>query len=201
MTLQRWGGLLTGHAHADTLSFELSVGGRRVFSNRGLQSTVIRQKGCDKRGTAAHNTVVVDYQDSSEVWSGFRVARRAVPRVRRVEMDVKVKVVEASHNGYHRLEGKPTHHRTWSLSESSLEVRDVVDGNYTSARAFFYCHPDVEVEWVQAGSQDLKLTIGGEVIANLRAEGGNVSVEDATWHPEFGVTIENKVIVIEVSDE
>ena len=33
----------------------------------------------DDAGTAAHNTVTIDGEDSSEVWGGFRVARRARP--------------------------------------------------------------------------------------------------------------------------
>ena len=33
-----------------------------------------------QRGTAAHNTVQLGGVDSSEVWSGFRVGRRARPR-------------------------------------------------------------------------------------------------------------------------
>ena len=66
-----------GHAHADTLSFEISLFGKRVFVNSG---TSIYQRGKLRnfqRGTSAHNTVSIDGADSSEVWSGFRVARRA----------------------------------------------------------------------------------------------------------------------------
>ena len=36
----------------------------------------MRQK---ERGTAMHNTVAINNLNSSEVWSGFRVARRANP--------------------------------------------------------------------------------------------------------------------------
>src|SRR5690606_9343789 len=70
---------LPGHAHADTLSFELSLHGRRVFVNGGTSTYEANAERLRQRGTAAHNTVVVDGQDSSEVWSAFRVARRARP--------------------------------------------------------------------------------------------------------------------------
>src|SRR5690606_28347458 len=75
---------LPGHAHADTLSFELSVHGERMLVNGG---TSTYENGPDRwrqRGTAAHNTVVVDGEDSSEEWAAFRVARRA--RVQDISM-------------------------------------------------------------------------------------------------------------------
>ena len=70
---------LPGHAHADTLSFELSLHGQRLLVNSGTSCYGAGAERLRQRGTAAHNTVVVDAQDSSQVWSGFRVARRARP--------------------------------------------------------------------------------------------------------------------------
>ncbi|MEN9780004.1 MAG: hypothetical protein RL014_1152 [Pseudomonadota bacterium] len=70
---------LPGHAHADTLSFELSVGAQRVLVNSGTSCYGSSAERLRQRGTAAHNTVVVNGQDSSEVWGGFRVARRPLP--------------------------------------------------------------------------------------------------------------------------
>jgi uncharacterized heparinase superfamily protein len=70
---------LPGHAHADTLSFELSIGGRRVAVNSGTSEYGIGAERSRQRGTMAHNTVSIGGMDSSEVWGGFRVARRARP--------------------------------------------------------------------------------------------------------------------------
>ena len=71
---------LPGHAHADTLSFELSLFGQRVLVNSGTSQYEAGPERSRQRGTAAHNTVIVDGHDSSEVWAGFRVARRASSR-------------------------------------------------------------------------------------------------------------------------
>ena len=68
-----------GHAHADTLSFELSLFGQRVLVNSGTSCYGLGPERLRQRGTAAHNTVVVDGENSSEVWGGFRVAGRARP--------------------------------------------------------------------------------------------------------------------------
>lgn len=70
---------LPGHAHADTLSFELSLFGERVIVNGGTSRYGSGPERLAERGTAAHSTVQIDGADSSEVWGGFRVARRARP--------------------------------------------------------------------------------------------------------------------------
>jgi len=68
---------IPGHAHADTLSFELSIGAQRVFVNSGTSEYGLSSKRLNQRKTVSHNTVEVDGKDSSQVWSGFRVANRA----------------------------------------------------------------------------------------------------------------------------
>ncbi len=58
---------LPGHAHADTLSFELSLFGQRVIVNSGTSVFGIGEQRQLERGAAAHSTVVVDGENSSEV--------------------------------------------------------------------------------------------------------------------------------------
>jgi uncharacterized heparinase superfamily protein len=100
---------LPGHAHADTLSFELSVGNERVFVNSGTSLYGVSKERLRQRKTAAHNTVVVDDEDSSEVWSGFRVARRAYAKLLDISQSANEVCLRAEHNGYKRLKGKVTH--------------------------------------------------------------------------------------------
>ena len=74
---------LPGHAHADTLSFELSLGTRRVVVNGGTSCYGLSAQRLLERGTAAHSTVQVAGQDSSEVWSGFCERRSGLAPIRR----------------------------------------------------------------------------------------------------------------------
>ena len=104
-----------------------------------------------QRGTAAHNTVVVDDQDSSEVWRGFRVARRAYPRDVRVDASSEPWTVSAAHDGYRRLPGRVIHRRRWEFGSNSLLVADRVEGKHASARARFHFHPRIEVRCVERG--------------------------------------------------
>ena len=70
---------LPGHAHADTLSFELSLFGQRVIVNGGTSRYGSGPERLAERGTAAHSTVQLDGVDSSEVWGGAcRAAGAAV---------------------------------------------------------------------------------------------------------------------------
>ena len=68
---------IPGHAHADTLSFELSLGKERIVVNGGTSTYAPGRLREAERATAAHSTVEINGQNSSEVWASFRVARRA----------------------------------------------------------------------------------------------------------------------------
>jgi uncharacterized heparinase superfamily protein len=174
---------LPGHAHADTLSCEVSLFGARLLVNTG---TSTYENGPDRRrerGTAAHNTVVVDGCDSSEVWSSFRVARRARPGNVRIRQIGDTVDLAASHSGYHRLPGRVTHHREWSLNPGSLCVVDSLDGRWTSAEAMWLLHPDTEIR--TASAQVLECVLHGRPV-RLEVDGGDALVEDAYWAPEFG---------------
>ena len=65
-----------GHAHADTFTFELWKDGRKVIGDTGCSTYVPGLVRSYERSTAAHNTVVIDGQNSSEVWAAHRVGRR-----------------------------------------------------------------------------------------------------------------------------
>ena len=114
---------LPGHAHADTLSFELAVYGFELVVNRGTSEYGDGRRRQSERGTQAHSTVQVGAHDSSEVWAGFRVGRRARPR----EVQVQGWTVSAAHDGYAHLPGRPLHYRSWHLEAQSLHIVDRVE--------------------------------------------------------------------------
>jgi uncharacterized heparinase superfamily protein len=179
---------LPGHAHADTLSFELSLFGERVLVNSGTECYGTGVARLQQRGTRAHNTVVLDGQDSSEVWSGFRVARRARPVGLVVSTSGEIQV-RCAHDGYRRLRGKPVHTRQWTLGEGEIVVRDHVTGGVGRAEARFHLHPSVTIDErslnTEAGdSVELSLRQGQRV--RITVHGGVLRPEAAMWHPEFG---------------
>jgi uncharacterized heparinase superfamily protein len=175
---------LPGHAHADTLSFELSIGGRRVLVNSGTSEYGVGPERLRQRGTAAHNTVVVNGQDSSEVWGGFRVARRARPSRLEVCPDSDPMRVACAHDGYARLRGSPSHRRTWELGTRSLRIIDDVS-RARDARSRWHWAPGSEI----LDGDRVRLTCGRQL--RLEAEGGEVTTMASTWHPEFGRVVSN----------
>jgi len=183
---------LPGHAHADSLSFELSVGLQRVFVNSGTSLYGVSKERLRQRETAAHNTVVVNGQSSSEVWSGFRVARRAYTKLLKAEENSNNVILSASHNGYERLKPKVTHTRTINASTDSFIITDELTIK-TEAEFNLHVHPDVEVKQLDETSLELKLVNKTKLILTSSQA---CLIRESTWHPEFGKSIPNYKIII-----
>ncbi len=73
-----------GHAHSDTLSYELSVDGARVAVNAGMDGYQSRNRAFF-RSAVAHNTVTVNGEGPDELWAQFRVGGRMRLTSRRAE--------------------------------------------------------------------------------------------------------------------
>ena len=185
---------LPGHSHADSLSFELSLFGERLVCDSGTSVYGAGNERLRQRGTAAHNTVFIDDQNSSEVWGGFRVARRASPLEVMLSSSGNEHQVTAAHSGYHRLPGKNTHKRCWTIGPNSVQIEDTVTGAYTHAKAIFHLHPTITTHLNDDGVVNMHLASGQQV--QLHTEGGMASVESSTWHPRFGESIPSQKIVV-----
>lgn len=182
---------LPGHAHADTLSFELSIAGRRVLVNSGISQYGLGPERLRQRGTAAHNTVTVDGADSSEVWGGFRVARRAQARVVRVvEHGGHGAVVEAEHDGYTRLPSAGVHRRTWTFDYGGggLKVEDTLEAN-GAVESHWHFAPGFELTIAQDPTV-LRATDGSFTV-ELRVEGAEWRLSQSTYSPQFGLSLPN----------
>jgi uncharacterized heparinase superfamily protein len=174
---------LPGHAHADTLSFELAFGMHRVIVNHGVTCYGTGPQRQIERGTKAHSTVTINNENSSEVWSGFRVARRAYPfGVSVVEEQGGIKL-EGSHNGYHRLKVSPTHTRSWLIEGNQVTVIDKVQGEHQSAVAKFLIHPDVKV--LDQQERNIVLVLNDATQVSFSAD-QPINVVESTYSKDFG---------------
>ncbi len=183
---------LPGHAHADTLSFELSLHGHRAIVDTGTSCYGPGPERQRQRSTAAHNTVTVDGEDSSEVWGGFRVARRAYPLNLTIENTGDEIRVACSHDGYRRLPGKVFHRREWLFRTGQITIRDTLEGRFTEAVARIHFHPDVMVHLTGPQEGDVILPDGHRW--TYRVTGGTPRMSQSTYHPRFGVSIPNSCI-------
>lgn len=188
---------LPGHAHADTLSFELAVNGERIVVNSGTSLYGSSVDRLLQRSTGAHSTIQIDMENSSEVWSGFRVARRAVPFNIHVNSntgsDNKISF-QASHNGYLRLKNKAIHTRKFKLSNNTWNIQDEITGFSNKVVSRFYLHPEIEVHKSEKGMTLSKNQIDLiEFKYDLKLD---LQLIDTFYHDQFGVSKANKCIQV-----
>ena len=148
---------IPGHAHSDTFSFMLYVQGQPLIVDTGTSTYETCERRMTERGTGAHNTVQVDGLEQSEVWGGFRVARRAYVR----ELLEADDTICAWHDGYERIGVR--HAREFQFAEDGIKIQDTISsGREHDARARIHFHPDVEVtlagQDVVAGSVRISFT-------------------------------------------
>jgi uncharacterized heparinase superfamily protein len=184
---------LPGHAHADTLSFELSLSGREVIVNRGTSVYGAGPRRLLERGTAAHSTVQIGCENSSEVWSGFRVGRRARPGPIRVDGWQ----IEGSHDGYSFLSGSPHHRRRWHLEARGLLVADELTGPCAhEATARYHLAPGLAL--APAGLGRWCIAADGETVARLEVQRGVARVEHWQHAQCFGTLAPAQTLAVEL---
>ena len=192
-----------GHAHCDTLSYELAINGRRVVVDSGVFDYEASLERAYARSTKAHNTLVVDGEEQSEMWGVFRVARRARPIQACIEQQADGSVrFTGAHDGYARLAGRPIHKRSMSYDgQESWVIEDILEGRGAHRmESYLHIHPDYQV--VPSGTTLRVIEQSGSPIAIIETlDASQTRVEQGWYFPEFGVKRENHVIVFTFSGE
>lgn len=183
-----------GHAHADTLSFELSVFGQRLFVNSGISQYGVDNKRRYQRSTQAHNTVVIDNKNSSDVWGGFRVGRRAKPQKFQLTQTHEQVMVNCLHDGYHSLFNPLTHSRQCQVTSQSCQIVDSVTGSYQKAEARYYLHPEITIEQLSSAGFECRLPSGKSVSVTFIGN-ADIRIENTQWYPGFGIQQENHCLI------
>jgi uncharacterized heparinase superfamily protein len=152
---------LPAHAHADTLGCVAYLDGAPLLIDTGSSTYAPGEARDRERSTAAHNTAEVDGRDSTEVWGAFRAGRRARVSAVLAGEDGGAVTVEAAHDGYRFLPGKPVHHRRWSVAPEELRVDDTVTGQGRHR---------VTLRWHLPPGTGLRLASGGAVATTAAGE-------------------------------
>jgi hypothetical protein len=133
---------LAGHGHADALSFTLRAFSRDVLVDPGTYDYFSYPKWRQYfRSTRAHNTVVVDGRDQSEMLGLFLWGRKANACCIRWEPSNVGGRVVGEHDGYANLKDPLIHRRTLDLDGQTrvLIVRDdIVAGGSHEIEIFFH---------------------------------------------------------------
>jgi hypothetical protein len=107
------GALSCGHSHADALSFDAAVRGRTLLVDPGTYTYTGSAEWRDAfRGTAAHNTLVIDDEPQSVPGGPFNWQHAAEGRARAWMSHERFDYFEGEHDGYARLSVPATHERS-----------------------------------------------------------------------------------------
>ena len=165
-----------GHTHADTFNYEMRIGGRPFVVDTGISTYEKNSRRQYERSTMAHNTVTVNGMDSSEVWGGFRVGKRASVKVYADSEDY----ISASHNGFKGVTCK----RDFVKNVDGITIRDILSKDI-KGKSYLHLAPGVQV--IDINSHRIITSSGVIQIANADM----VEVSD-----DFSSTEYNKILPI-----
>ena len=189
---------LPGHAHADTLSFELSLFKKRFIVNLGTSTYEDSPQRLEQRGTANHSTLLINNKNSSNIWSSFRVAERAKIIRKLTQITNDRIILKGAHNGYSKLDGSPIHEREWHIFDNKIEINDSVIGNGTqNIKLVFPLHPHVKI--LKINDNIVTCLVNDKEASIIFPVGmGKIELQECDYHPNFGLSIATIKIVFEV---
>ena len=206
-----------GHTHCDFLSYELMKDGQRIIVDTGVCEYAPGKTRQYLRSTSAHNTVVVNGLEQSEVWGEFRVARRAKKLLASVELDSDLLRIKGAFEGFYasKLYWKPdfSHSRQMDVKLlkdglKSINVIDIIkpirsDSESFSCESFIHIHPDFHLvkqeETADTALIVYALYMGPSEIAHMKFDVSLASeIRDTFYCPEFGRKYKNQCLVLTV---
>jgi hypothetical protein len=192
------------HKHNDQLSFEYHVDGVPLLVDPGTgvytSDPAIRNRF---RGTAFHNTVMIDGVEQNEIrfeWL-FRMFETSRPEHLRANEDPTRLEYEGRHHGYERLPSPVVHHRQVMLDRASehLRIVDTFAGSGRHALAWhFHCAPGVTAD---AGTAGVAIAAGTVRVRLSVPDDVRVTIEDAWYSPSYGVMLPTRAIVVQTEIE
>lgn len=141
----------TAHAHCDLLSYELRFDAKPFIVDAGVHGYGDDPYREYCRATRAHNTVMFDGSEQSEVWSTFRLARRAELLNAQAKGAAQTWQFQGAYRPYH--DRNLTHERlierrangVWVISDTAQYRRPRGGAaGVATAESFIHLHPAVQ---------------------------------------------------------
>lgn len=176
-----------GHGHADALSIQLIRNGRVFLMDPGTYEYVGEgDERAQYRGTAAHNTMLVDGLDQVEGKEPFGWGRVPSVKVARWVTGSLFNLLDASHDGYERLTEPVTHRRSVFHRKGQFWlVRDVASGQGSHhLELLWHLGPGLAPE----SAKDNLFAEGQDTLALITEEGHGwaQSAHRGNWSPVYG---------------
>ncbi|NKB20506.1 MAG: hypothetical protein GKS01_08405 [Alphaproteobacteria bacterium] len=174
-----------GHAHADFLSVETSVGGHRLIVDPAIPTYTAGELRDVSRSAASHNGPHLAGVEPIEFWKSFRVGRRG----RAVELTSEALAEFAPiwcagrHDGYAHV-GGDTRRYIALWPGAAMLICDVMQGNLTAECMSNFLVPQT---WEQTATDVLSFSQNDDTVS-VEALVGELSVRGAgRYWPRFGV--------------
>lgn len=175
-----------GHTHADTFSFELYFKKKPFIVDKGISTYEKNSKRQIERSTESHNTVEVENTNSTEVWGGFRVAKRA----KVVIVNEKKLSITAIHKGYLK-KYKTLHKRVFNYKREYLNIKDELTSTGNIAR--FHLHSDYNMINIKQN----KVFFNNGIVIQFAGE--NIKVLEKKYDYSLGFNKTKEAICITVT--
>lgn len=186
-----------GHSHADSLSCEISIHNRRFLVNSGVSTYNNSTNRLFQRSTKAHNTLVYKNRNSSDVWSSFRVGKKAKVFNRKFLKFDSERKISATHNGYSSFLNNINHSREILTFENTITVIDQINA-INQVSIFWYFHPNVKL--IKTNGSSILLNHYGNLI-RIKLSNANFSVIESLWFRSHGEAIKSSALVLEKKDK
>lgn len=173
-----------GHAHADIFNVIIYHNNKPFIIDTGTSTYEVNQRRQIERSTPSHNTVTVENQNQSQVWGGFRVAKRGNVSI----VKDTTNLIVANHDGYKSL--GVIHERKLELQEEQIIITDSIIGKEKKVFACFHFHPNIKFE----------LSENQLIFENCRmlfTDFDKILIEDCYIAYQFNNLIPSKKVIIE----
>jgi len=177
---------IPGHVHSDTLSFEIYKNDKPFIVDTGLSTYQSNERRLIERSTSSHNTVEINGLNQTQVWGGFRVAKRA----NILYLEEKENYIRAAHDGYSKY--NIIHSRVWKFREEEIVIVDSLNRK-TNAISYLHFYPSISKREIEES-----ISLNSQVYELLEytyAKGFNTLTKAWRIKIKFNDTLEVKISI------
>jgi hypothetical protein len=181
-------GAIAAHGHADSLSFTLGAYNLPFFIDPGTYTYIATDSFRNYfRSTAAHNTVVIDSENQSDIAGPFLWTKKANSFVQEWEdNDRHIKIV-GWHDGYCRLSDPVIHRRSIDFDKGNavVVIMDFIESNASHmVEQYFHFAPECVVE--RLSENRFRIISGSDAVELLTDENTTAKIVSASESPISG---------------
>ena len=182
-----------GHSHADTLSFEISLNKRRFLINKGISTYSNMKQRNEERSTKSHNCLTINDENSSEIWSLFRIGKKS--RIKNLNINLSKKTIECSHDGFSKIFKNILHKRRWNITSNKIFIVDELIGYPYSFVLNFHFSPTTKLFYINNQSISFKNDQSNGLICFSNSK--KILIKNSFYYPKFGYKKPIKSLIIE----